>query len=110
MTLVLFGGYAAGFRIDWGLWAMFAKDLSGNSHVCQFHCGPEHAGPKEKLNSTVISQPAIYVASLAALEKLRLDKGEVWFMTHHITHLVLLIRFQSELFPILFIARDLPMI
>ena len=35
------------------------------------------AGPKEKLNSTVISQPAIYVASLAALEKLRQDKGDV---------------------------------
>ena len=35
------------------------------------------AGPKEKLDSTVISQPAIYVASLAALEKLRQDSGEV---------------------------------
>jgi hypothetical protein len=35
------------------------------------------AGPKEKLNSTVISQPAIYVASLAALEKLRQDEGDV---------------------------------
>jgi len=33
-------------------------------------------GPKEKLNSTVISQPAIYVASLAALEKLRQDEGD----------------------------------
>jgi [acyl-carrier-protein] S-malonyltransferase len=29
------------------------------------------AGPAEKLNSTVVSQPAIYVASLAALESLR---------------------------------------
>ena len=38
-----------------------------------------NAGPKEKLNSTVISQPAIYVASLAALEKLRQDKGDVHF-------------------------------
>src|SRR5580765_819546 len=28
-------------------------------------------GPVEKLNSTVISQPAIFVASLAALESLR---------------------------------------
>lgn len=28
-------------------------------------------GPEEKLNSTVVSQPAIYVASLAALESLR---------------------------------------
>lgn len=35
------------------------------------------AGPKDKLNSTVISQPAIYVASLAALEKLRQDEGDV---------------------------------
>lgn len=34
-------------------------------------------GPKDKLNSTVISQPAIYVASLAALEKLRQDEGDV---------------------------------
>ena len=38
------------------------------------------AGPKDKLNSTVISQPAIYVASLAALEKLRQDEGEVIFL------------------------------
>src|SRR5262249_54627368 len=28
-------------------------------------------GPKEKLDSTAVSQPAIYVASLAALEQLR---------------------------------------
>src|SRR5262249_62309651 len=28
-------------------------------------------GPKERLDSTVVSQPAIYVASLAALESLR---------------------------------------
>ena len=40
------------------------------------------AGPKEKLDSTVISQPAIYVASLAALEKLRQDSGEVTFPSH----------------------------
>lgn len=32
-------------------------------------------GPKEKLDSTVISQPAIYVASLAAVEKLRATEG-----------------------------------
>jgi len=30
-------------------------------------------GPKERLDSTVISQPALYVASLAALEKLKQD-------------------------------------
>jgi [acyl-carrier-protein] S-malonyltransferase len=30
-------------------------------------------GPKERLDSTVVSQPAIYVASLAALEKLKAD-------------------------------------
>ncbi len=35
-------------------------------------------GPKEKLDSTAISQPAIYVASLAAVEKLRQDEGQVW--------------------------------
>ncbi|KAH7429163.1 hypothetical protein KP509_09G033400 [Ceratopteris richardii] len=34
-------------------------------------------GPKEKLDSTVISQPAIYVSSLAAVEALRADnKGQ----------------------------------
>ncbi len=33
-------------------------------------------GPKEKLDSTVISQPAIYVASLAAVEKLRQEQGQ----------------------------------
>lgn len=33
-------------------------------------------GPKEKLDSTAISQPAIYVASLAALEKMRAEQGE----------------------------------
>ena len=33
-------------------------------------------GPKDKLDSTVISQPAIYVASLAAVEKLRNDAGQ----------------------------------
>lgn len=34
-------------------------------------------GPKEKLDSTAISQPAIYVASLAAVEKLRATEGQV---------------------------------
>eukprot|EP00198_Chlamydomonas_reinhardtii_P000527 XP_001689862.1 malonyl-CoA:acyl-carrier-protein transacylase [Chlamydomonas reinhardtii] len=34
-------------------------------------------GPKEKLDSTAVSQPAIYVASLAAVEKLRADEGQV---------------------------------
>src|SRR5262245_55486008 len=33
-------------------------------------------GPAERLNSTVISQPAIFVASLAALEKLRQEKPD----------------------------------
>ncbi|KNA08920.1 hypothetical protein SOVF_158400, partial [Spinacia oleracea] len=32
-------------------------------------------GPKEKLNSTVLSQPAIYVTSLAAVEILRAREG-----------------------------------
>jgi [acyl-carrier-protein] S-malonyltransferase len=35
------------------------------------------SGPTEKLNSTVVSQPAIYVASLAALEKLKEERPEV---------------------------------
>lgn len=30
-------------------------------------------GPKEELDSTVISQPAIFVSSLAALEKLKIE-------------------------------------
>src|ERR1051325_5584012 len=34
-------------------------------------------GPKERLDSTVVSQPAIYVASLAALESLRATQSEV---------------------------------
>lgn len=34
-------------------------------------------GPAEKLNSTVISQPALFVSSLAALEMLRADSPDV---------------------------------
>src|SRR5438445_11554496 len=34
-------------------------------------------GPAERLNSTVISQPAIFVASLAALEGLRAGEPEI---------------------------------
>ncbi len=34
-------------------------------------------GPKEKLDSTVISQPAIYVSSLAALESLRSQSPDI---------------------------------
>ncbi|MEM9410864.1 MAG: ACP S-malonyltransferase [Planctomycetota bacterium] len=34
-------------------------------------------GPVEKLDSTVISQPALYVCSLAALEKLKQEQSEV---------------------------------
>ncbi len=37
--------------------------------VCQ-------AGPKERLDSTAVSQPAIYVASLAALEQLRMQEPQ----------------------------------
>jgi len=33
-------------------------------------------GPKEKLDSTVYSQPAIYVSSLAAVERLRQEEGD----------------------------------
>jgi [acyl-carrier-protein] S-malonyltransferase len=35
-------------------------------------------GPAEKLNSTVVSQPALYVSSMAALEKLKLESPEVY--------------------------------
>jgi [acyl-carrier-protein] S-malonyltransferase len=34
------------------------------------------SGPKEKLDSTVVSQPAIFVASMAAVEKLRQEQGQ----------------------------------
>jgi [acyl-carrier-protein] S-malonyltransferase len=34
-------------------------------------------GPAEELDSTVVSQPAIFVASLAALEKLRADSPDI---------------------------------
>jgi [acyl-carrier-protein] S-malonyltransferase len=34
-------------------------------------------GPEERLNSTVVSQPAIFVASWAALEQLRAEKPEL---------------------------------
>ncbi len=33
-------------------------------------------GPKELLDTTAVSQPAIFVASMAALEKLRAESGE----------------------------------
>ena len=33
-------------------------------------------GPAEKLNSTVVAQPALYVSSMAALEKLKQEKPE----------------------------------
>ncbi len=35
-------------------------------------------GPAEKLNSTVISQPALYVMSMASLEKLKLENPDVY--------------------------------
>ena len=35
-------------------------------------------GPVEKLNSTVVSQPALYVSSMASLEKLKHDSPEVY--------------------------------
>jgi len=35
-------------------------------------------GPVEKLNSTVVSQPALYVSSMAALEKLKKESPEVY--------------------------------
>jgi [acyl-carrier-protein] S-malonyltransferase len=33
-------------------------------------------GPKEKLDSTVVSQPAIFVASMCAVEKLKQESGQ----------------------------------
>ena len=34
-------------------------------------------GPEDRLNSTVISQPALYVCSMAALEKLKVEQSDV---------------------------------
>lgn len=34
-------------------------------------------GPEAQLNSTVYSQPALYVASMAAIEKLKTTQGPV---------------------------------
>ncbi len=47
-----------------------AAEILGNDlrEVCEI-------GPEDRLNSTVVSQPAIFVASLAALEKLRAEEG-----------------------------------
>ena len=33
-------------------------------------------GPKEKLDTTAVSQPAIFVASMCAVEKLRATEGD----------------------------------
>jgi [acyl-carrier-protein] S-malonyltransferase len=33
-------------------------------------------GPKEKLDSTAVAQPAIFVASMAAVEKLKMEQGQ----------------------------------
>lgn len=41
-------------------------------------------GPKEKLDSTAVSQPAIFVSSLAAIEKLRSEEGDVRPCSHTI--------------------------
>lgn len=35
-------------------------------------------GPVEKLNSTIVSQPALYVKSMASLEKLKAERPEVY--------------------------------
>ena len=35
------------------------------------------AGPADKLNTTAVSQPAIYVASMAALELLKEQEGDI---------------------------------
>jgi hypothetical protein len=48
---------------------------AGRGSPCSAHPG-RAAGPKERLDSTVVSQPAIYVASLAAVEQLRQAEGE----------------------------------
>ncbi len=48
---------------------------AGRGSPCSARLG-RRAGPKERLDSTVVSQPAIYVASLAAVEQLRAAEGE----------------------------------
>jgi [acyl-carrier-protein] S-malonyltransferase len=39
-------------------------------------------GPAEKLNSTAVGQPALYVTSMAGLEKLKLEQPEVYDRCH----------------------------
>ncbi len=41
------------------------------------------SGPKEKLDSTVFSQPALFVTSLAALEQLKVDHPDWWEACSH---------------------------
>ena len=50
--------------------------------ACKNVCQHTLPGPKEKLDTTAISQPAIYVASLAAVEKLRAEGGDVRIPVH----------------------------
>ena len=68
------------------IFSMFAQKVSKGTIPCCTNalasCQPcidtwLQAGPKEKLDSTAVSQPAIYVASLAALERLKQDEGQV---------------------------------
>lgn len=78
-------------QTSWAMtYSMYAQKVSKGTICCcssaLASCQPcittwLQAGPKEKLDSTAVSQPAIYVASLAALEKLKQDEGQVWAQT-----------------------------
>lgn len=59
------------------MWQILNRNLHSGKGCVQY------AGPKDKLDSTAVSQPAIYVASLAALEKLKQTEGQV--RTSHIS-------------------------
>lgn len=66
----------ASFHPDWAHPAPAPNTLLRSPGPRSCPLCPSPAGPKEKLDSTAVSQPAIYVASLAALEKLKAEQGE----------------------------------
>ena len=79
--LVLFPGQGAQFVGMAGEWvetsptaaALFARGSAILGYDLLQICTE---GPEDKLNTTAISQPAIYVASLAAIEAIKADKGQ----------------------------------
>jgi [acyl-carrier-protein] S-malonyltransferase len=81
-TAFLFPGQGAQFvgmgRSAVSISAAAARLFAEASEILGYDLGKVcHEGPKDRLDSTAVSQPAIYVASLAALEQLRQESPEV---------------------------------